>query len=247
MIYWIDWPYWNWKTWYSIYWIKKAKKLYGKKLIIFSNIKMYDIDYIDINDVDLLPVLQAIYKKNQKDRENPNNFKILKKNWKKCLIRQNMTRFIILLDESWSVMNKHQKTHYDTKLIYYINQTRKLFYDLFLISARWDENFKQLRDKVSFWFRIEKKFKSFPFLSDLRFVYLEEREDDWKTLITEKFIWKDQKWDKVLKERPKSEFYEWYYAPFTYDFYDDLFINNKDIIDDLIIQPITDIITKKTS
>ena len=127
-------------------------------------------------------------------------------------------------------------------MIQYINQTRKINYDLVMTSVLWDENFKQLRDKVDTWYTLKQPFEKIKYLDWIRTIYREKRETDGMTLKTEKFIWKDIKWDRVLKERPLRWYFDWFYKPLTYEKYDDLYKN----IDDKDIPIIYDVIKDLT-
>lgn len=240
MIYWIDWPYWIWKTSFAVNYALEFSKKYKDKWIVISNIRLYWKEfenYIFFDYSNILDVVRFANHINDIERKQRSNYSTLA-NWKRELKRQNFTKFLIIFDESWSLLNKHEKKTYESALIQYINQTRKIFYDMFLTSVLWWENFKQLRDKVEVWYTMEQPFPKFPILHWLRKVYREFREPDGYTVRTEKFIWKDIKWDRVLKERPLKFSYKYFYKPWTYYYYDDLHKN----IDDPEIPDISSII-----
>ena len=232
-IYGVDWPYGVWKTSFSVYYAKKFKEKYKDKGLIISNIKLYWSsfeDYLHFDDNNIIDVLRFVNLINDYERTIEKNYFFLK-NWKKEYKRGAFTKTLIIFDESGALLNKHQKQVYQTSLLQYVNQTRKMFYDLIMTSVLWDENFKQLRDKVEFWYSMEAPFGyDFPILWGIRTIYREKREKDWTTLKTEKYIWKDIKWDRVLKERPLKYKFDWFYKPLTYNNYDDLHKNINEIL-----------------
>ena len=237
-IYGVDWPYGIWKTSFSVYYAKKFLEKYGKKGLIISNIKLYwnmFKNYVHFDDNNIIDILRFVNYINNEERKNPKNFYFLS-NWKKEYKRMAFTKTLIIFDESGALLNKHQIKTYQSSLIQYINQTRKMNYDLIMTSVLWDENFKQLRDKVEFWYSMTAPFwYEMPLLWWIRTVSMEKREKDWTTVKTEKFIWKDIKGDRVMKERPLRTKFWWFYKPKTYKNYDDLHKNINDDITDLEI------------
>lgn len=227
-IYWVDWPYGVWKTSFAVYYWKQFMKKYWNKWFVISNIKLYWPEfknYLFFDDENIIEVLRFVNLVNDMERSIEKNYYFLK-NWKKEYKRSSFTKTLILFDESGALLNKHQKQVYNTSLIQYINQTRKMFYDLIMTSVLGDENFKQLRDKVEHWYSMEQPFgDKIPLLNGVRTVYYEKREKDGSTVKTEKFVGKDIKWDRILKERPLKWKYDWFYKPKTYENYDDLHKN----------------------
>lgn len=243
-IIWVDGQYWIWKTSFSVKYAKDFMKKYWNKWLIISNVKLYWPEfknYIHYDDSNIIDVLRFLNYVNDKDRENKNNY-YTNRFWKKEYKRNNFSKFLIIFDESWALLNKHQKQMFNSVLLQYVNQTRKINYDMLLTSVLWDENFKQLRDKVWFWFTLKRPFwEETPLLSWITTVYREQRESDWVTVKTKKFIWKDLKGDRVVKELPLISYFWWFYKPFTYNYYDDLY---KNIDDKVTYQEMQSIIQK---
>jgi hypothetical protein len=83
-----------------------------------------------------------------------------------------------------------------------------------------------LRRMVDWWYYV-KPFANFPILRDIWVIRRQQKDDEWKVL-TYKYIWKDDKWDEVLKEKPIDEYYWFFFKPTVWGLYDDLHKNIAD-------------------
>ncbi len=252
MLYGIDGQFGSGKTSMSVYMTKQialqmtkdlAKYLSWWWTIIISNIKMDKEkipNYFYFEDDKLLEVLRSINAIN--DIERILYWKMTKW-WIMKFDRKKFTKFKVFFDESWAIMNNHKKIDNNDIYTEYANQNRKNFMDLYLVSARGAENFKTLRSKVDWWYFV-KPLSKLPFLNDIWLIYREQREDDWQTLVMEKFLAKDENGDYIAKERPIREFVDWFWKPWVRGLYDDLHKNirdpekytnlNKDLIKNII-------------
>lgn len=236
MLYWIDGQFWSWKTAMSVYISHKlairTAKILAKHLswwtIILSNIKMdkeHIPNYFYFDDDKFLEILRSVNLVN--DLERILYWKNVSKWWITKWERKKFTNFVLFFDESWAIMNNKKKVDNVETYVEYINQNRKNFEDIYLVSAKWAENFKSLRSKVDWWYYV-KPLSKIPILRDIWLIYREQREEDWLTPLMEKFVWKDENWDFIVKERPINEFVDWFWKPNVWRLYDDLHKNIRD-------------------
>lgn len=230
-IYGIEWQFWSWKTAFAVY---LSFMKWGEKVAILSNIRMSD-RYIPnfhyFNDDDLLRVLRTINKLNDEDREKYSK-KAPSKSWKiddKSIFiheRDKFTKFVVILDEVWILYNSSDYRDFDNTISNYILQCRKLNTDLFFINQITSRTLKNFREHLD-WVLYSKPLVQFPFLDKFIIVRKKKVDIDGKTQM-EFYLWKDQNWDYVKKEKPLDFYYSWYYQPTVYKMYDDWF---KNIID----------------
>jgi len=236
MIYWIDGQFGSWKTALAVYIAKQhINNIFWWDIkngwfwtIILSNIKMDNTilkNYFYFDDDKLLEVLRLVNFIN--DIERPLYEKKLSTGFIQY-DRHKFTKFIILYDESWAVMNNRIKL--DNQNIYneYINQNRKNNLDLYLISAEGTENMKFLRSKVDWWYYVKPTFLiKLPILNDFWTIFREQRDVEGKVK-TISYTAKDYKGDYILKEKPIIEKMWFFWKPSIRKLYNDLHKNITD-------------------
>lgn len=253
MIYWIEWQFGSWKTATSTYFAKKIQDTSNKKILkhlstswnlILSNIHLdtnYFKNYFYFNDDDLLDILRTINLVNDFERvlytARQKNSSILKYK------RERFSKFYIFFDESGAMMNNRKYKEFDNVFSEYVNQNRKLFTDIYLVSADWEQNEKSFRRFVDRWYYVTPLSKYIPFLKDIWIIRRMKKDSEWKPLL-QNYVWKDQNGDYVVKYRPVDEYYDFFYKPFMWTYYDDLHknikdpkkyqIKNKDLVYDII-------------
>lgn len=151
-----------------------------------------------------------------------------KKNWWGLLNydRKKFTKFYIFFDEAWAIANNQNKLENNNVYAEYINQNRKNFEEIYIITAKWDQTNKTLRRMVDWWYYV-KPFANFPLLKDIWIIRRQQKDDEWK-ILTYKYIWKDQNWDEILKEKPLDEYFWFFFKPTIWNLYDDLHKNIAD-------------------
>ena len=246
MIYWIEWQFWSWKTSLATYIAKKqalntaniiAKQIDWKsKSFILSNIKFneYKIkNYQYFEDDKFLEILRTINFMNDIEREL--YFKQILTSTLKQRQRGKFTKFYLFYDESTAIDWAKQdvatmKKKNDFSEEEYIMQNRKNFENIYIIWADWNQNKKSLRRHVEWWYRVKSLpywLSKFPFLENIWVIERHKKDEEWN-IAMEKYIWKDEKWDYIAKQKPIQENIDWFYKPWVWDLYDDLHKNIKD-------------------
>lgn len=224
-IYWIEWQFWSWKTSLAVYLSKKIAK--DPNAIIITNIKLSKVFFPNsfyFSDEKLLQMLRSTNAINDIEREI---FKWQKtKYWLNKWPRKKFLKVYVLFDESWALLNSQKRLWKENETFaQYLNQCRKNFTDIFIISVEWWENNKILRSKVDWWYYV--KTINFPILKDFWIIRKQKKDENWNTA-TIKYLWKDQNWDYIQKEKPIDYYVDYFYKPFVWPLYDDLHKNIKD-------------------
>lgn len=143
--------------------------------------------------------------------------------------RSKFSKHIIMFDEVGALANATAHHKFWQEPIEYINQQRKNFTDLFLITADGEQTVKSLRRFCEQWMYVVPLIPGkWPmFLHNVKLVRIQKRDKD-NRVEMEVFVGKDPNGDYVKKERPMDFFYDWYYQPFVWNLYDDLHKNIKD-------------------
>ena len=254
-IYWIEWQFWSWKSALSTHIARnvaiKSTKLIAKQLskswnIILSNIKMDKElipNYFYFEDDKFLQILRTCNSINDLERAiywtKKTNWWLIKRERKK------FSRFYIFFDEAGAIMNNHIKLENNWNYAEYINQNRKNFEDIYIVTAKWWQTNKTLRQHVDWWYYVE-PFSKLPLLCDIWLIRRCQKDEEGKILM-QQFIWKDQNGDLVRKEKPVDEFVDWFWKPWIWSYYDDLHKNISDPnkYEDLDTRLLTDIILHK--
>ena len=135
------------------------------------------------------------------------------------------TTAMIALDESWAIKNSREWVkNFEEYTTEYINQNRKNFLDIYLISADWWQNDKSLRQFVEWWY-YSKPLLNFPILNNVKVIRKQKRDKDWVKLLMEQYTWFDSSWDIITKERPIDYYETFYWQPSVWTLYDDLHKN----------------------
>ena len=140
--------------------------------------------------------------------------------------RGKYTRFYLFFDESWAILNNHMKLENNATYAEYINQNRKNFEDIFIISAKWWQNNKTIRQMVDWWFYV-KPLMNFWFFKWIWIIRQQQRDEEWKVEMMN-YLWKDQNGDYVNKSKPIDYYYAWFWRPKYWKMYDDLHKNIRD-------------------
>jgi hypothetical protein len=197
---------------------------------IWTNIKMNSKrvkNYFYFEDDKFLDTLRTVNALN--DLERTLFYKESKTSDLKQWQRSKFTKHIILFDEVGALANAKEHHKFAVEHIEYINQQRKNFTDMFLITADGEQTVKSLRRFCEQWMYVVPltNMKSLSFFYNIKTVRIQKRDKDNKPEM-EVFVGKDERGDYVKKERPLDFFYDWYYQPSVWDLYDDLHKNIAD-------------------
>lgn len=234
-IYWIEWQFWSWKTSLAVHFAKKIavqtakdimSKIWKNWSIIITNIKLDNVEipnYFYFEDNKILEMLRTGNAINDIERELYGKQKT--KGWLTIWPRKKFLKMYIFFDESWALMNSQKRLSNNETFAQYLNQCRKNFTDIFIISVEWNENNKILRSKVDWWYYVNTI--NFPILRDFWIIRKCKKDKD-DNIATIKFLARDQNWDYIQKEKPMDYYVGFFYKPFTWKIYDDLHKNIKD-------------------
>lgn len=234
-IYWIEWQFWSWKTSLAVHLAKKIAVQTAKDImskigkswgIIITNIKLDKVEipnYFYFEDNKILEMLRTGNAINDIEREIYWTQKT--KGWLTIWNRKKFLKMYIFFDESWALMNSQKRLSNNETFAQYLNQCRKNFTDIYVISVEWNENNKILRSKVDWWYYVNTI--NLPFLRDFWIIRKCKKDKD-DNIATIKFLARDQNWDYIQKEKPMDYYVGFFYKPFTWKIYDDLHKNIKD-------------------
>ena len=234
-IYWIEWQFWSWKTSLAVHFAKKIavqtakdimSKIWKNWSIIITNIKLDNVEipnYFYFEDNKILEMLRTGNAINDIERELYGKQKT--KGWLTIWPRKKFLKMYIFFDESWALMNSQKRLSNNETFAQYLNQCRKNFTDIFIISVEGNENNKILRSKVDWWYYVNTI--NFPILRDFWIIRKCKKDKD-DNIATIKFLARDQNWDYIQKEKPMDYYVGFFYKPFTWKIYDDLHKNIKD-------------------
>ena len=234
-IYWIEWQFWSWKTSLAVHFAKKIavqtakdimSKIWKNWSIIITNIKLDNVEipnYFYFEDNKILEMLRTGNAINDIEREI---YGSKKTKWGLTIWdRKRFLKMYIFFDESWALMNSQKRLSNNETFAQYLNQCRKNFTDIYIISVEGNENNKILRSKVDWWYYVNTI--NFPILRDFWIIRRCKKDKD-DNIATVKFLAKDQNWDYIQKEKPMDYYVGFFYKPFTWRIYDDLHKNIKD-------------------
>ena len=234
-IYWIEWQFWSWKTSLAVHFAKKIavqtakdimSKIWKNWSIIITNIKLDNVEipnYFYFEDNKILEMLRTGNAINDIEREL---YGKQKTKWGLTVWpRKKFLKMYIFFDESWALMNSQKRLSNNETFAQYLNQCRKNFTDIYIISVEWNENNKILRSKVDWWYYVNTI--NFPILRDFWIIRKCKKDKD-DNIATIKFLARDQNWDYIQKEKPMDYYVGFFYKPFTWKIYDDLHKNIKD-------------------
>ncbi|MDQ7009726.1 MAG: hypothetical protein Q9M94_05535 [Candidatus Gracilibacteria bacterium] len=206
--------------------IKKGQSFSGN--LILSNIKMDKKrlpNYYYFEDDKFLELLRTCNSINDierflytSDKKNGGGLK----NYQ----RKKFTKFYIFFDEAGAIANNQNKLENNAVYAEYINQNRKNFQEIYIITAKGEQTNKTLRRMVDWWYYV-KPFANFPILKDIGVIRRQQKDDEGK-ILTQKYIGKDDKGDDILKEKPVDEYYGFFFKPTVWGLYDDLHKNIAD-------------------
>lgn len=215
---WIEWNFWSWKTSLSAFFASNSNP---NDTIILSNIKLnkYIIpNYVPFSDDEFLTLLRTANFYNDIERVLYSKFN--EKTWLFDHKRWQFTKFIILFDEVWTIYNWKFKSKLEEALSDYVNQQRKNFQDIYLITADWAQTDKSLRRFAQFYLYCKPLWDFWKF-EDIKVVRKIFKDSD-DNIRHEKYLARDDKGDYVVKEKPMDYYFSWFYQPFTRSLYDDL-------------------------
>lgn len=236
MLYWIEWQFWSWKSSLATHIAREVSIISAKNIaksltkswnIVLSNIKMDKeliSNYYYFEDDKFLEVLRTCNAVNDLERELYGVKK--SKWWLKKRERKKFSKFYLFFDEVWAIANNHLKLQDNHIYAEYINQNRKNFEDIYLITAKWWQTNKTLRQMVDWWFYVE-PLSRLPLLCDIWIIRKQKKDEDWK-IEMKHYIWKDPNWDYIRKEKPHDYFVDWFWKPWIWSYYDDLHKNIRD-------------------
>lgn len=224
-IYWIEGDFWSWKSSTAVYLARKITRKDPNAFII-SNIKIEESrfkNYCYFEDEKFADTLRALNAFNDIEREEYTQsiaWRTLKRYY-----RKKFTKMYLLFDESWAVMNNKEHKDEDKRLPEYVNQNRKMFTDIYCITADGDQNAKTLRRFIERYIQPEKI--KFPILEDFALVYKVKKDKEWN-IVQKQFLAKDDNGDYITKHKPERYFDDFYYKPLVRSLYDDLHKNIRD-------------------
>lgn len=235
MIYWIEWQFWSWKSSLATYIAKKVAKQTAKDImkkltlswnVILSNIKMTEEfnNYFYFEDDKFLEILRTCNCIN--DIERHLYWEKNEKTWLINFYRWWFSKFYIFFDEVWAIMNNHLKLENNWVYAEYINQNRKNFEDIYIITAKWGQTNKTLRQMVDWWYYVN-PLSWLPILRDF-WVIRRQMKDEEGNIALEKYLWKDENGDYITKTRPIDEYVDFFWKPWIWKLYNDLHKNIKD-------------------
>ena len=144
------------------------------------------------------------------------------------LSRNLRTQNFIFFDEVWILMNSSAYKNFDTELLDFLLQVRKLNLSIFFWYQKYTDFLAKLRKHIDLNIYF-KPLLNISLLKPYTWAYRMNYFDfeTWKVL-TESYIAKDEQWDYIQKERPLDFHYQWmFWKPSRWKIYDDLFINAK--------------------
>lgn len=219
----IEWQFGSWKTSFAV---KLAMSLQWSRTLVLSNIKMGWIqNYIYFKDsIDLLNVFRFANILNDFERKK---YILWEKNWLPQYDRSKFTKILIFLDEAGALFEGRQAKKFDAEYTQYLNQVRKNNIDLYLITPDGTQVEKNLRRHVD-WYYYSKPLLNIPVFKDFKVVRRAKKDLDWKILM-EQYLWRDEAWDYIVKQKPLDFFETIYWQVPVRNFYDDW---HKNIIDE---------------
>ena len=204
------------------------KLLQNTSNIILSNIKMEGTlfkNYFYFEDDKFLEILRtanllndverAIYTKSQEGKQ------LLKYK------RSAFTNVYIFFDEVGAIMNNRNYKEFDTVMTEYINQNRKNFQHIYVITADWEQTEKSLRRFVDWWYNVE-PFWNFWIFKNIWVIRRVKKDKEGKILM-QPYLGKDQNGDYITKYKPVQETVSYFWKPSVWKYYDDLHKNIRDI------------------
>jgi len=226
MIYGIDWQFGSGKTSFATF---LANKYQGENLIIWTNTKLNTVlikNVIEYDDDNLIWALRSINYFNDIER-TMYGFQTFNNNLTRWH-RNKFTRHILIFDEAWAIANWRNSNAFDNNTTEYINQNRKNFSDIFIVTADWGQADKSLRRFVDWWFYSKPLLSWMPIIKDFKHVRCQKRDSDGVKVLMEEYTGFDEQGELILKQRPIDKFETIYFQPFVFNLYDDLYKNIKD-------------------
>ena len=232
----IEWQFGSWKSSLATHIARKvaiqtskdvARKLLASWNIILSNIPMneeYFWNYFYFEDDKFLEVLRTCNLVNDVERHL---YWYRKKGssltqWK----RNRFSKFYIFFDEVWAIMNGRNSKDFDNVISEYINQNRKNFEEIYLITADWEQSDKSLRRFCEWWYYVTPLFPFWIF-KNIWIIRKMQKDADGKPAMRP-YTSKDQNWDYIVKYKPINEYVQWFWKPWVWSLYDDLHKNIRD-------------------
>jgi len=236
MIHGIEWQFWSGKSSLATHIARKvavqtakdvAKKLLASGNVIISNIKMNEEffwNYFYFEDDKFLEVLRSCNLVNDIERElygyKVDGNSLIR--WK----RDQFSKFYIFFDEVWAIMNGRNHKEFDTVISEYINQNRKNFEEIYIITADGEQSEKSLRRFCEWWYYVHPLFP-FWFFKNIWIIRRMQKDAEGKPAL-KSYLAKDDKWDYIVKYKPIDEYVEWFWKPWVWNLYDDLHKNIRD-------------------
>ncbi len=224
MIYWIEWLYGSGKTSYATYLMMNEFKHHT----IWTNIQVDQKtipNAIIFPDRDILEVMRTINILNDLERWKYS----IQREWSNIMDhdRSSFSNHVIFFDEWSSHINARDWKASQTALFQYLDQERKLFLDIYIMTPSSQTIDISYRRMIQSWITLE-QFASLPILRNIRTARAIYKDVNGNPL-TETFLDKDEMWTPIMKQRPIIESMGWFYAPKYWKHYDDL---HKNISDD---------------
>lgn len=225
MIYWVEWLYGSWKTSYAVYLMMTEFKHHT----IWTNVQVDQQSIpnaIIFPDKDILEVMRTINILNDQERGVYSKLR----EWSNIMDhdRNAFSRHVIFFDEWSSHINARDWKNAQTSIFQYLDQERKLFLDVYIMTPSSQTIDISYRRMIQGWVMLEPVSTWFPILKNIRVAKALYKDVNGNPIL-ESFISDDETGTPIIKQRPVIEPMGWFYAPKYWKHYDDL---HKNITDD---------------
>lgn len=245
MIYGIDGQFGSGKTSFAVF---IANRYQGENVCIWTNAKLNTVLIKNVyyfEDDDLLGALRSVNFINDVERCF-NGFETESNNLVRWH-RHKFTRHILIFDEAGAIANGRDSKNFDNVITEYVNQNRKEFMDIYIVTADGGQAEKSLRRFVDWWFYSKPLVSWLPILKDFKHVRCQKRDKDGVKVQMEEYLAQDEQGDWIMKQRPLDRFETVYFQPMVFNLYDDLYKNIKDPMkyQGMILPAIRDVVLRK--
>jgi len=204
-----------------------AKKLLASWNVVLSNIPMnteYFWNYFYFEDDKFLEILRTCNMINDVERVL---YWYKKKGSSLTQRKRNrFSKFYIFFDEVWAMMNNKNWKDEAQEIPEYINQNRKNFEEIYIITADWEQSAKTLRRFCEWWYYVTPLFPFWIF-KNIWIIRKMQKDSEGKPAMKQ-YTAKDQNGDYVVKSKPINEYVQWFWKPWVWNLYDDLHKNIRD-------------------
>jgi len=207
--------------------VKMAER-YGPNALVLTNIKVNTAlkpNWKIFGDDDLLEMLRVANMKDDGER-----FKFCEERIDGAPFpyydRGRFSDTVIILDEAGAIANNRSWKEFDEVMCEYLNQNRKMWCDIIIVTADGTQVESSLRRFVEDWVYVEPLW-DFWIFREFKCVRCRKKKKDGSPMM-EFYLGRDENGDWVTKERPLDWKLFTYFGPTTWRLYDDLHKNIRD-------------------